>query len=210
MSGAPEPVVSASTGSPVLAITPEALIALRTDMLKFARLQVRNAEVAEDMVQEAMEAALKQSAAFEGRSALKTWVFSILRNHIIDHFRQAARTVTVSSLLEEDEAWIERQDALFTEKGAWRESVRPHTWPAPEESMQSQQFWRVFETCLELLPPNAGRVFMMREFLGFDTQEICTQVGITSTNLHVILHRARHKLRGCMETGWGRPGEGSC
>lgn len=210
MSGAPEPVSNATTGSPVLVITPEALIALRTDMLKFARLQVRNAEVAEDMVQEAMEAALKQSAAFEGRSALKTWVFSILRNHIIDHFRLTARTVPVSSLLDDDEAWLERQDALFSAKGSWRESVRPQTWPTPEESMQSQQFWRVFETCLELLPPNTSRVFMMREFLGFDTKEICTQLGITSTNLHVILHRARNKLRGCMETGWGRPGEASC
>lgn len=51
---------------------------------------------------------------------------------------------------------------------------------------------------------------MMREFLGFDTEEICAQLSITSTNLHVILHRARNKLRGCMETGWGRPGEASC
>ncbi len=76
--------------------------------------------------------------------------------------------------------------------------------------MESKQFWRVFEACLDHLPPNTGRVFMMREFLGFDTEEICAQLSITSTNLHVILHRARNKLRGCMETGWGRPGEASC
>jgi RNA polymerase sigma-70 factor, ECF subfamily len=210
MSGATDPVFTEAMGSPVQAISPDALIALRTDMLKFARLQVRNAEVAEDMVQGAMEAALKQTSTFEGRSTLKTWVFSILRNHIIDHFRQAARTVPVSSLLEDDEAWLERQDAMFSEKGTWRESFRPQTWPAPEECMQSQQFWRVLETCLELLPPQMGRVFMMREFLGFDSEEICAQLGISSTNLHVILHRARKKLRGCMETGWGRPGEASC
>src|SRR5207253_2591286 len=141
---------------------------------------------------------------------LKTWVFAILRNRIIDHVRQAGRTVPISSLLEEDDSWIERQDALFSEKGAWRESARPKTWPAPEESMESKQFWRVFEACLDHLPPNTGRVFMMREFLGFDTEEICAQLSITSTNLHVILHRARHKLRGCMEMGWGRPGETAC
>ena len=76
--------------------------------------------------------------------------------------------------------------------------------------MESKQFWRVFEACLDHLPPNTGRVFMMREFLGFDTEEICAQLSITSTNLHVILHRARHKLRGCMEMGWGRPGETAC
>lgn len=210
MSRATDPLRKGTPEPAVQAISAEALIALRADMLKFARLQVRNAETAEDLVQESIEAALKQSSTFAGRSTLKTWVFAILRNRIIDHVRQAGRTVPISSLLEEDEGWIERQDALFSEKGAWRESARPQTWPAPEESMESKQFWRVFEACLDHLPPDTGRVFMMREFLGFDTEEICAQLSITSTNLHVILHRARNKLRGCMETGWGRPGEASC
>jgi len=196
--------------SAVQAISAEALIALRTDMLKFAQLQLRNKETAEDLVQESIEAALKRSSTFAGRSTLKTWVFAILRNRIIDHVRQAGRIVPASSLLEDDENWLERQDALFSERGGWRESARPHAWPAPEESMQSQQFWRVFEVCLDRLPPNTGRVFMMREFLGFDTEEICAQLSITSTNLHVILHRARLKLRACMEAGWGRPEEAIC
>lgn len=196
--------------SAVQAISAEALIALRADMLKFAQLQLRNKETAEDLVQESIEAALKQSSTFAGRSTLKTWVFAILRNRIIDHVRQAGRTVAVSNLLEDDENWLGRQDALFSEKGGWRDSARPQAWPSPEDSMQAQQFWKVFEACLDHLPPNTGRVFMMREFLGFDTEEICSQLSITSTNLHVILHRARMKLRGCMEVGWGRPGEATC
>jgi len=210
MSKADSPSQNDQPPSAVQAISADALIALRADMLKFAQLQLRNRETAEDLVQESIEAALKQSSTFAGRSTLKTWVFAILRNRIIDHVRQAGRTVAVSNLLEEDENWLERQDALFSEKGGWRDSARPQTWPAPEESMQSQQFWRVFEACLDHLPPNTGRVFMMREFLGFDTEEICTQLSITSTNLHVILHRARLKLRGCMEIGWGHPGEATC
>jgi RNA polymerase sigma-70 factor (ECF subfamily) len=76
--------------------------------------------------------------------------------------------------------------------------------------MQSRQFWAVFEACLEHLPPNTGRVFMMREFLGFEAAEICSQLGISTSNCHVILHRARVKLRGCMESGWGRPGGATC
>lgn len=194
----------------VAGISAEALISLRADMLRFAHLQLRNAEVAEDLVQESIEAALRHSSSFAGQSTLKTWVFAILRNRIIDHLRTAKRTVAMSSLVADDEDWQENLETLFNGKGEWRDGPRPVSWPNPEESMQTRQFWSVFETCLDLLPPNTGRVFMMREFLGFESQEICIQLGITTTNCHVILHRARLKLRGCMQSGWGRPGDGTC
>lgn len=191
-------------------ISAEALIAIRADMLRFARLQVRNAEAAEDLVQEAIEAALRHASSFAGQSTLKTWVFAILKNRIIDHFRQAKRTVTMSSLVEDGEDWQEQLDTMFNERGGWRDGPRPTAWPNPEESMQTRQFWTVFEACLDHLPANTGRVFMMREFLGFESQEICEQLGISTSNCHVILHRARLKLRGCMQSGWGRPGEAAC
>lgn len=191
-------------------ISAEALLSLRTDMLRFAQLQLRNTETAEDLVQESIEAALRKSSSFAGQSTLKTWVFAILRNRIIDHLRQASRTVTLSSLVDDGEDWEERLDALFNERGAWRDGPRPVAWPNPEESMQTRQFWAVFETCLDHLPPATGKVFMMREFLGFESDEICSQLGITTSNCHVILHRARLKLRGCMDTGWGRPEGSTC
>ncbi|MDF6951031.1 RNA polymerase subunit sigma, partial [Escherichia coli] len=59
---------------------------------------------------------------------------------------------------------------------------RPATWPNPEQALQSQQFWNVFEACLTVLPAKTSRVFMMREFLGFEAEEICTQLGITMSN----------------------------
>ena len=180
------------------------LRSLRADMLRFARLQLRNPEIAEDLVQESIEAALRKSSSFAGQASLKTWVFAILRNRIIDHLRQASRTVSFSSLVDEGEDWQENLDKLFNERGAWRDGPRPVAWPDPEQSMQSRQFWLVFETCLDHLPPATGRVFMMREFLGLESSEICSQLGITTSNCHVILHRARLKLRTCMDTGWGR------
>lgn len=182
----------------------EALISLRTDMLRFAQLQLRNRETAEDMVQEAIEGALRNASSFAGNSSLKTWVFAILRNRIVDHLRQAGRTVPMSTLVEDGEDWQERLEAMFNERGHWRSDSRPAPWPDPEESMQSRQFWVVFETCLDHLPENTGRVFMMREFLGLESNEICAQLGISTSNCHVILHRARLKLRGCMGSGWGR------
>ena len=205
------PQVEPSTAAdPAHAISAEMLIALRADMLRFAQLQLRNNETAEDLVQEAIEAALRHSSTFAGRSTLKTWVFAILRNRIIDHLRQTSRTVSMSSLVEDGEDWQERLDNYFNEKGRWRDGTRPLTWPTPEESMQAKQFWVVFEACLDHLPATAGRVFMMREFLGFESAEICSQVGITSSNCHVILHRARLKLRNCLENGWVRQGRTAC
>ncbi len=191
-------------------ISPQALQSLRADMLRFAALQLRNHETAEDLVQESIEAALRKSSSFLGQSTLKTWVFAILRNRIIDHLRQAPRTVNMSSLVEDDEDWQEKLETMFNERGGWRDGPRPVQWPNPEGAMQSRQFWTVFETCLDLLPPATGRVFMMREFLGFESDEICSQLGISTSNCHVILHRARLKLRACMDTGWGRPEGTAC
>ena len=191
-------------------ISAEALIALRKDMLLFAQLQLRNRETAEDMVQEAIEAALRNAASFAGSSSLKTWVFAILKNRIIDHLRQAGRTVSMSSLVEDGDDWQERLETLFNERGGWHQDARPRAWPNPEESMQNKQFWVVFEACLEHLPANSSRVFMMREFLGLESEEICAQLAITTSNCHVMLHRARLKLRACLGSGWARMGEATC
>lgn len=191
-------------------ISAEALIALRTDMLRFAQLQLRNRETAEDMVQEAVEAALRNAGTFSGHSSLKTWVFAILKNRIIDHLRQAGRTVPMSSLVDEGDDWQERLETLFNERGGWRAGARPTPWPDPEQSMQNRQFWVVFEACLDHLPDKTARVFMMREFLGLDAEEICEQLGLTTGNCHVILHRARLRLRGCLGNGWAHMGDAQC
>lgn len=184
---------------------------IRRDMLRFAALRLGNREAAEDMVQEAMEAALRHLHGFTGQSLLKTWVFAILKNKIIDHLRQSRRTVNFSSLTNHaDEDGELDVDALFNERGGWRDGPRPVAWPSPDDSVRSKQFWVVFETCLDLLAPRAGRIFMMREFLGFESDEICLQLDLTTSNLHVILHRSRLKLRGCLENGSVKPGARAC
>lgn len=181
------------------------LIAIRKDMLRFAELQLRDSHAAEDVVQASIEAALTHATSFAGQSTLKTWVFAILRNKIIDHVRQRDRTVAISALGEESEDWDQKLHELFVERGHWKEGARPARWPDPEQSMASAQFWTVFEACLDRLPEQTARVFMMREFLGFESREICEQVGLTTSNCHVILHRARMRLRECLEAGWGVP-----
>ncbi|NMG16102.1 sigma-70 family RNA polymerase sigma factor [Aromatoleum bremense] len=178
------------------------ILAIRRDMLRFAQLQLRDAGAAEDMVQEALIAAISGAANFAGRAAFKTWMFAILRNKIVDHIRRASREVCGSDLVAAVDGDLEDFDALFDARGFWNLEDRPATWADPEASLSQQEFWAVFEACLNDLPEQIARVYMMREFLELETAEICRQLGITSNNCWVILHRARLGLRECLENRW--------
>ena len=178
------------------------LNALRPDLLRFARLQLRDAGAAEDAVQETLLAALTGSHRFESRSSYKTWLISILRNKIIDTIRSQSREVSASSLADDETGDDLLNDTLFNRRGHWTDAAKPGRWADPEASFEQQQFWKVFEACLDHLPVKTARVFMMREFLGFETDEICKEAGISASNCWVVLHRARLGLRSCLETNW--------
>lgn len=183
---------------------------LRRQMVKFARLQLGDAHLAEDAVQEALAGALVNAKGFAGRSALKTWVFAILKNKIADVLRHKQRLVNASSLLREDDENEDFADYLFDPRRHWQVDERPTFWGNPEASFQQQQFWTVFEACLDGLPAKQARVFMMREFVELETDEICAAAGITVSNLFVMLHRARLRLQVCLENKWYLNGERSC
>lgn len=183
------------------------LAAVRQDMVRFARLQLRDDSLAEDVVQESLLAVLSAQTTFEGRSSAKTWVYGILRNKIIDALRSKSRTLNVSSLADEEAAFSDTFDTLFNANAHWTPEARPKAWGNPEQSFQDQEFWAIFDACLNHLPENTARVFTMKEFLDFDTDEICRELAITVSNCHVILHRARNSLRRCLERSWFHQGE---
>lgn len=174
---------------------------LRRQMVKFATLQLRDQALAEDAVQEALIGAMKNAASFKGHAALKTWVFAILKNKIADTLRQRSRLVEASRLLGSDQD-DDDLDELFDRKGFWQPDERPQTWVNPETTMQDKQFWRVFEACLDNLPGQQARVFMMREFIELESHEVCAALGMSVSNLNVTLYRARLRLRECLENRW--------
>lgn len=182
---------------------------LRGLMLRFATQQLGDAHAAEDAVQDALLGAMKNAASFAGRAAFKTWVFAILRNKIADVLRRKQRMVEASRLLPED-AEQDEYAALFDNKGFWQHSERPVEWGDPEAAVREDGFWVVFEQCLERLPPAQARAFMMREFIELESDEICTALEISTTNLNVMLHRARLRLRECVENHWFLEGERTC
>ena len=177
---------------------------LRPTLLKIARLQLRNDAWAEDVVSETLVAALEGAAGFAGQSQVKTWVVGILKHKIIDQFRRSGREVSADAQAEA--AGAESLDELYHPNGHRYE--RPVDWGDPESSLSRSQFFEVLQACIDQLPANLGRVFMMREWLEQETDQICKELGITSTNCFVMLHRARMRLRECLEQRWfaGQPG----
>jgi RNA polymerase sigma-70 factor (ECF subfamily) len=193
---------SAQTASPQW--DEASITAVRRDMLRFARMQLRDGGAAEDMVQEALMAATNSAKNFSGRSTFKTRIFAILRNKIIDHIRASAREISGTELAGRvgGDAGLEDFDVLFDQRGFWNPEDRPAAWADPEASFEQDAFWEVFDICMNNLPEHIARVYTMRELLELDTAEICAELGITSNNCFVILLRARLGLRECLENRW--------
>lgn len=170
---------------------------LRPVLLKYARLQLRNAAWAEDAVSETLLAALEKPQAFAGSSQLKTWLIGILKHKLVDQIRRNSRELSTTAGSDDAE---DLDDLLFASDGHWRDS--PHDWGNPEDALRQLDFMKVLEACVEKLPGQQGRLFMMREWLELESDEICKELSITPTNLWVMLHRARLRLRECLQLGW--------
>ena len=161
---------------------------LRPYLLRYASMQLRNRDAAEDAVQETLVAALAAEGGFAGRSSVRTW--------LIDAMRRASKERATETI--DDEASMESLDNHFDESGHWRD--RPQDWP--EQALEQRQFLEALKKCLEGLPSRTAQVFLMREHLGVETAEICKELEITSTHCWVLLYRARVALRACLEHGW--------
>ena len=172
----------------------------RSYLLRFARLQLRNDAWAEDAVSETLLAALSSPQSFANKSQLKTWLVGILKHKVVDTLRLRSREVSYDG---EDDAsdGSEELDALVF-KNRDHFATPPADWGDPEQDLSSHQFFQVLEACAEKLPAAMGRVFLMREWLELSSEEICKELKLTPTNLYVQLHRARLRLRECLELNW--------
>ena len=170
----------------------------RTYLMRFALLQLRDRASAEDAVQETLVAALQGASRFGGRSAVRTWLVGILKHKIIDHLRRAGREPSRDGLAEEIS--LEDVDGVFQPDGHYREE--PAAWESPQSALEQRAFFEALDRCMEALPANTARVFVMREVMGMETSEICQELAITATNCWVLLYRARTALRLCLQKSW--------
>lgn len=169
----------------------------RDYLLRYASLQLRDPNAAEDAVQETLLAALEGETRFEGRSNLRTWLTGILKHKIVDAIRRAAREATIADSDEGDGSAFDR---LFDANGHWVE--HPQAWNDPDAALEQKQFFEVLERCLAKLPAKTARVFLMREHLGIETDAICQEAGVTPTHCWVLLYRARMALQQCLDANW--------
>lgn len=163
-------------------------------LYRYALCRLRSPELAEEKVQETFVGALQTQERFQGRASERTWLTSILRRKIFDHFRKITRK------REFDDALLEKgaPDALFNSRGRW--IAGPNKWYfEPDTALRQKEFLEIFHRCLSMIPDRLAQVFVLREVDGREGDEICALMGISRTNLGVMLYRARMRLRRLLE-----------
>lgn len=167
---------------------PADLMAHRAAMLRFARRKIRDTDLAEDAVQDALVAALSARDSFKGESALRTWLIGILNHKIQDAFRREYRYVHPDT-----EASADGGDSAFDRLGMPEglDEIAEND-PFTEVSRRRMRAKLVDE--IEALPPTLKDVFTMQALEGVETDEVCRRLNITEANCWVRLHRARKRL----------------
>ncbi len=168
----------------------------------YAMLRVRDAALAEDLVQETLLAALGAQAGFGGRAEPRTWLIGILKNKLVDHLRKWGREESFDATLVDDDTWAGK----FDPTGHWQQT--PAHWREPAFLVENAELGAIMTTCIERLPEKYRMLFVLREVDGMGSEELLELLGIsTAANLWVMLSRARERLRACVERAW-MPGRG--
>ena len=162
----------------------------------YALGRLRDRELARDMIQDTLLAAHRGLKGFDGKSSPRTWLVSILKHKIADHIRLHVRT----EQLHED-AQSDPTSEWFGSDGKWDQA--PKAWKDnPEALCEDADFRKVLQSCMGHLPDAQREAFMLRELDGDDSVSICNKLGISTSNFHVLMHRARMALRSCLQTHW--------
>jgi RNA polymerase sigma-70 factor, ECF subfamily len=156
----------------------------RGDMLRFARRKIRDADLAEDAVQDALISAMTGLASFQGQSALKTWLLGILNHKIQDIFRRESRYQSIAD--GEDSSAEETLERLAEGMGEHGED--------PASVVARERMHVKLSMEIEALPESLRDVFKLQVLEGLDTEEVCQRLKISEANCWVRLHRARKRL----------------
>ena len=166
-------------------------------LFNFAIGQVRDTNIAEDLVQETFLAALKSQNNFSGRSSERTWLVGILRHKIYDHLRKTCRERAVRV----DPLPASEDDAVFEDSLAWIHQIVAET-TSPSRRIELAEFREHLERAMGKLPPRIAQVFQLYSIEERPNQEVCERLNISESNLWVMLHRARKQLRTELKSWW--------
>jgi len=177
-------------------LNPNKWIDLYSDYLfNYTITRVNDRDIAQDLVQDTFLAGLKSMKNFKGEASERTWLISILKRKIIDHYRKinsnkGKAEVRITYSDDESEGdWLEERVADPFDKTA-------------EDLMQNSELGDAIFECLSKLPEKQAQVFRMKTIEGYETEDICKELNINASNLWVIIHRARTAMASCLEENW--------
>lgn len=165
-------------------------------LYNYAVARVSDPEIAKDLVQETFFAGLNSAKNFKGEASERTWLISILKRKVIDHYRRsnskkgkAEIRIHYTSGSESEGDWLEEQVAdPFSRDG--------------DNIMENEELGLALQDCISKLPKKQAQVFRMKTIQGMETQDICNELKINPSNLWVMIHRARTSLMGCLNENW--------
>lgn len=171
-------------------------------LLRVARGYVRTHEIAEEVVQETWIALVKGIDGFQGRSSLRTWLFTVMINIAkrrgVREQRESDAAVAAFTGGTVDPTRFRGSDDPYP--GHWRSEEAPTPFPdTPEGSVLGAELVAVARDELEKLPERQRMVVTLRDMLGFDSAEVCEMLEISTANQRVLLHRGRAALRQVLE-----------
>ncbi len=168
------------------------------NLYRYAIVRVNDAQMAEDLVQETFLAGLKNLHTFQGKSNTQTWLIAILKRKIIDHYRKKSSRKEYS-FDEPDERFADK----MMMKDQWVKEKAPLSWNInADEQLENEEFMQILKACIKHLPEKWASCFVLKVMEEMKSDEVCKELELTSSNLWVILHRARLQLRECIEKGW--------
>lgn len=176
------------------------------DMLfRYALARVGNRTDAEDLVQETFLAALQsknKDGGFAGRSLPQSWLVGILRHKIMDFYRKLYRSAQLPDTKSESDSDDDTGfDSMFDSMGMWKQPVAD--WgETPESLLSDKDFDKILKACLARLPDQQRAAFVLRTMEEKSSDDICKDCSVSTTNLGVLLFRARTQLRRCLEGNW--------
>lgn len=171
------------------------------ELFSWALYKTSSKETAEDLVQETFLAAFHKIDTFQGKSQPKTWLFSILNNKVIDHYRLSAKTTKQTFSISENSGF-ELSDNLFNETENWKDNDINPIWDQEEELLDNPEFNNVMQSCMEDLPQKWKFAVTSKYLTDKNADEICQELEISTSNYWQIVHRAKLLLKKCLEMKW--------
>ncbi len=168
------------------------------ELYRFALSRLADSSTAEELVQMTFLNALDALPGFRGEASERTWLFTILRRNLIDHYRRQARHPTVSLDVVTPDGPTEG-NFFDPADGHWRDDQHPEAWQRADALLEAEDTQRALRRCQERLPAQHAAVFALRFVEELPAETICQELGLTPANYWVIIHRAKLQLRRCLE-----------